>query len=231
MGFRDNFKQALDEMIGNGADSAATSIDSDEFIEPAMASVLESEKKAAEQTEQAVRRSSFDYRTNFKRETVSEQPISRSAASSAKTVITSGTTIKGDLTSQGDLDIQGIIHGNVTTDGLVRVTGKIEGDVTCENLELDNAEIRGQVSVKNQLLMRGDSVLVGDLTGEQVEINGKVKGNITVALSLHLLPQAYVLGDMNTSSIQIESGAVVFGRLNITTSADPKMGFETTTSN
>ena len=229
MGFRDNFKQALDEMIGTGPNNAVPAENQEDLIEPAMASVIESEKRAAAEAEQVARRSSFDYRTNFKRETTGDQPVVRSAASSAKTVITAGTSIKGDLNSQGDLDIQGSIFGNVTTDGLVRITGKVEGDVSCDNLELDSAEIRGQVVVKKQLLMRGESVVVGDMSGEQVEINGKVKGNITVSQSLHLHPQAYVLGDMNTSSIQIESGAVVFGRLNITTAADAKAGFETTT--
>jgi len=220
MGFRDNFKQAVDEVFGTGGNNSSTSVDQEEHNESAMDSDSESDITAPKYAEKA------ESRSLFKREKTIEKSGSRFNANVAKTVITFGTTIKGDLISQGDLDIQGAVNGNVTTDGLVCVTGKIEGNVTCENLELDNAEIRGQVSVKKQLLMRGESVVVGDLTGEHVEINGKVKGNITVVQTLHLQPKAYVLGDMNTSSIQIKSGAVVIGSLHITTASDPESVFE-----
>ncbi|MDD2534634.1 MAG: polymer-forming cytoskeletal protein [Eubacteriales bacterium] len=232
MGFRENFKQALDEMIGTGNDEKTTQFESSvDVVDVSMISTHESEKIAEEKEQQALRRSNYDYRTNVQRETIAQVTSSatlRVAGDAPKTIITAGTSIKGDITCQGDLDVNGTIVGNVTCEGLLRVTGKIEGDVHCANFELISAEIRGQVTIANQLLMRGESVIIGDLSGDIMEINGKIKGNITVGNSLHLLPQAYVLGDMSTRSIQIESGAVVFGRLNITTDGEKHVSFDTT---
>lgn len=230
MGFRDNFKQALDEMIGNSANAPA--IDPEASTDALAVSPIESPSEP--EIQPAVQRTATDYRAVAapgQPVRSSSLPVTRPAANVGKTIITQGTSIKGDLLCEGDLDVQGVIQGNVSSDSLVRITGKVEGNVSCDSLELENAEIRGQITVKNQLLMRGESIVVGDLSGQQIEINGKVKGNITVSGSLHLLPLAYVLGDMSTSSIQIDNGAVVFGRLSITTGADPKVNFDKVTLN
>lgn len=225
MGFRDNFKQALDEMIGNNSNATA--------IDPEASTDALEDVKLESPTIHVIQPVTPLKATDYREATVPDArprpvdlPVARPTASVGKTIITKGTSIKGDLLCEGDLDVQGAIQGNVTSQCLVRITGKVEGNVSCDSLELENAEIRGQVTVKNQLLIRGESIVVGDLSGQMIEINGKVKGNITASGSLHLLPLAYVLGDMNTSGIQIDNGAVVFGRLNITSGSDSKVNFD-----
>lgn len=227
MGLRDNFRQALDDMIGS---KPTDTVDPDELTgtseipsDFSQASDV-SLRSEGDQIQDKAPGSKSPVNTSVK--SLSNLTIRPGQNSGAKTIITIGTVIKGDLASQSDLDIQGAIVGNVKSEGLIRITGKVEGDITCENLELDNADIKGQIKVNKHLVMRGETMVVGNLHGEQMEINGKVKGNINVNTTLHLQAKASVLGDIHASTIQIDAGAVVFGHLNITSSSESTSGFE-----
>jgi len=221
MGIRDNFRQAIDEMIGAKPNDLTVS---DEQI--ANGQVLAGQEPLGDPSAAAEKKQSEAPGSGVKGpasapvKSLSNLGIRPGQNAGAKTIITLGTVIKGDLASQSDLDVQGSIIGNVTSEGLIRVTGKIEGDIACENLELDSAEIKGQISVSKHLVVRGETVVTGNLMGEQMEINGKIKGNISVNATLHLLSKSSVLGDIHASTIQIDAGAKVFGHLNITSSSE-----------
>lgn len=220
MGLRDNFRQAIDEMIGAKPNDLAVPdeqgangqeiVDQEPLWDPSVTGKTQSEAPEPD----------IKSPVSVPVKSLSNLGIRPGQNAGAKTIITLGTVIKGDLASQSDLDVQGSIIGNVKSEGLIRVTGKIEGDIACENLELDSAEIKGQISVSKHLVVRGETVVVGNLLGEQMEINGKIKGNISVNATLHLLSKSSVLGDIHASTIQIDAGAKVFGHLNITSSSE-----------
>lgn len=227
MGLRDNFRQALDEMIGSKSAEAA-SLDELPAADPGQseAGTDRAESIAIVPPQSFAASSATKEPGSTPVKSLTHLVIHPGQNPGAKTIITTGTSLKGDLSCQSDLDIQGAIVGNVKSEGLIRITGKVEGDITCENLELDNADIKGQIKVNKHLVMRGETMVVGNLHGEQMEINGKVKGNINVNTTLHLQAKASVLGDIHASTIQIDAGAVVFGHLNITSSSESTSGFE-----
>jgi cytoskeletal protein CcmA (bactofilin family) len=229
MGIRDNFRQAIDDMTGarpaelTAPDGLAAN--GQEFAGQVQISnpITSGEKMQSEESD-LVKKGPVTAGAR----SLSNLTIRPGQNAGAKTIITIGTVVKGDLASQSDLDVQGIIIGNVKSEGLIRITGKVEGDIACENLELDNADIKGQLTVSKHLVMRGETMVVGNLLGEQMEINGKIKGNISVNATLHLLSQSSVMGDIHASTIQIDAGAKVFGHLNITSSSEPSLESEST---
>ena len=215
MGLRDNFRQAIDEMIGaKPADSNKP--DRTKSVSPYPAPVDQNVNTNQLSKSATINKTQSESAIT----SISNHSVRSEQRTGSKSIISMGTLIKGDLICESDLDVQGAIIGNVKNVGLIRITGKVEGDIECENLELENAVINGQITVNKHMVMRGESVVVGNVTSEQMEVCGKIKGNISVNATLHLLSKSSVLGDIHASTIQIDAGAKVFGHLNITSSSE-----------
>ena len=108
------------------------------------------------------------------------QKINKSANDSASiNLIGNGTVITGDITSNGDVRIDGTLKGNITINGklVVGSTGKIEGNVTCQNADI-SGEIHGKVSISELLILKASSKLLGDIiTGKlSIEPNATFTG-------------------------------------------------------
>ncbi|MFP4561186.1 MAG: polymer-forming cytoskeletal protein [Thiohalorhabdus sp.] len=100
-----------------------------------------------------------------------------------ETMIGAGTTIKGDITFEGGLRIDGTLEGTVSAP-----------DGSGSRLVIsDQAEIRGEVKVPN------------------VVINGRVIGNVHASERLELHAQSSVDGDLYYEVIQMEEGAGITG--------------------
>ncbi|HKJ72209.1 MAG TPA: polymer-forming cytoskeletal protein [Gammaproteobacteria bacterium] len=98
-------------------------------------------------------------------------------------MIGSGTSIKGDVTFEGGLRIDGTVEGTVSAP-----------DGSGSRLVItDQAEIRGEVHVPN------------------VVINGRIIGNVHASERLELHAQASVEGDLFYEVIQMEEGAGITG--------------------
>jgi len=95
-------------------------------------------------------------------------------------LIGTGTTIDGNINSNGDIRIDGTLKGNLSTKGKVIVgdTGKISGEVNCKNFEVE----------------------------------GSVDGKVNVSDLLSLRSRSKILGDINTSKLAIEPGAIFTGK-------------------
>ena len=91
--------------------------------------------------------------------------------SNAINLIGVGTTIEGNITSNGDIRVDGGLNGNVNTKGKVIVgeSGKINGEVYCKNFELEGS-IEGKVFISELLTLRAKSKLVGDITANKLAI-------------------------------------------------------------
>jgi len=91
--------------------------------------------------------------------------------SNAINLIGVGTTIEGNITSNGDIRVDGSLKGNVNTKGKVIVgeSGRINGEVYCKNFELEGS-IEGKVFISELLTLRAKSKLVGDITTNKLAI-------------------------------------------------------------
>ena len=96
--------------------------------------------------------------------------ITGGSASSA-TLISSGTTLKGDISSDNDLRIDGIIHGNVSSSSKIIVgsTGYVEGNVEGLNADI-TGKVLGNVNVKELLQLRDKCIVEGNIAAGKLQI-------------------------------------------------------------
>ncbi len=117
---------------------------------------------------------------NKEKNTVSTERINGKSA----TLISAGTTLTGDLQSDGDLRIDGTIKGNVTSASkvIIGATGFVEGLVT--GLQADvSGKVSGNIEVKELLQLREQCVVDGNISAGKLQIeptavfNGQCKMN------------------------------------------------------
>lgn len=132
------------------------------------------------------------------------------------TVISKNTIIDGNIRSLANMQIDGNIKGNVETTRNVDMTGKIVGDITCNNAGMNSAAMQGNVSLKGRMKMDRDTILIGDLSSQYADINGRVRGKLDIVGKAELKRDAIVFGDINASTIAVTDGAIIQGYVNTT---------------
>ena len=82
-----------------------------------------------------------------------------------------GTTILGDITSSGDIRVDGTLNGSINTKGKVVVgsTGIVEGDVVCQNADI-SGELKAKISVSELLVLKSTAKLDGDIITNKLAI-------------------------------------------------------------
>ncbi|HBC77367.1 MAG TPA: cell shape determination protein CcmA [Bacteroidales bacterium] len=101
-------------------------------------------------------------------------------------LISNGTEITGDVKSNGDIRIDGLLTGNLTTKGKVVIgpTGKVKGEVYCKNSEVSGA-VDGKICVSQLLTLKTDSKISGDILTFKLSIEpgAKFTGNCKMSES------------------------------------------------
>lgn len=86
-------------------------------------------------------------------------------------IIGQGTSILGDINSNGDIRIDGTLKGSIKTEGKV-VLGKegvVEGDVICQNADVSGI-IKAKITVSNLLSLKDTAKLKGDIVTNKLSI-------------------------------------------------------------
>jgi cytoskeletal protein CcmA (bactofilin family) len=86
-------------------------------------------------------------------------------------IIATGTTITGDIITNGDCRIDGTIKGNVVSKAklIVGSQGTVDGDIRCQSFELEGKAI-GTILVEELMTLRTQSKLTGNVTVGQIAI-------------------------------------------------------------
>ena len=86
-------------------------------------------------------------------------------------IINSKTKIKGDISSEGDLRIDGIIEVTLVIIGklVLSPTGKIIGNITCNNGDI-SGRIEGNINTKELLTLKANANILGDIQIGQLSI-------------------------------------------------------------
>ncbi|HOT89527.1 MAG TPA: polymer-forming cytoskeletal protein [Bacteroidales bacterium] len=82
-----------------------------------------------------------------------------------------GTTIKGDITSNGDIRIDGTLVGSVHSKGKVVIgtTGNVEGEVNCQNADISGT-IKANIHVAELLSLKATAKLDGEVVTNKLAI-------------------------------------------------------------
>ncbi len=86
-------------------------------------------------------------------------------------LVGTGTTIKGEINSKGDIRVDGKIIGEVRSKGKIVVgdTGVIEGDVYCSNADF-SGRLDGTADVSELLSIKASAILSGDIITTRLSI-------------------------------------------------------------
>jgi cytoskeletal protein CcmA (bactofilin family) len=104
----------------------------------------------------------------------SETPIQASGAS----IIAAGTTLKGDITSNGDIRIDGVLKGNIQSTAKVVIgsNGVVEGDIAGQQADI-MGKVNGTVRVKELLQLKGGSNVTGNIHASKLQIETSANFN------------------------------------------------------
>ena len=101
-------------------------------------------------------------------------------------LLSNGTEITGDIKSNGDIRIDGLLAGNLTTKGKVVIgpTGKVKGEVYCKNSEVSGV-VEGRICVSQLLTLKADCKISGDIVTFKLSIEpgAKFTGNCKMSES------------------------------------------------
>ena len=86
-------------------------------------------------------------------------------------LIGAGTVIEGDITTNGDIRIDGSLTGSINVKGklVVGVSGTIEGEIICQNADVSGT-IKGKIGVAELLSLKASSKLTGDIITNKIAV-------------------------------------------------------------
>ncbi|MBO4615413.1 MAG: polymer-forming cytoskeletal protein [Bacteroidales bacterium] len=105
-----------------------------------------------------------------------------------------GTTIVGNIVSQGDVRVDGILDGNLTTQSklVIGATGRISGEIKCKDCEVSGA-VKGKIQVENLLMLRATAVVEGEIrtTKLAIEPNAVFSGTCSMSTAQPQVDEQY----------------------------------------
>ena len=101
------------------------------------------------------------------------------------TLISSGTTVKGDITFSGQLDVEGSVVGSIQAesgkDAVLRVVagGKVSGEIKVPHATV-NGNVEGDIHTSERLELAEQAVIDGDVYYNLIEmaVGAKVNGGL-----------------------------------------------------
>jgi cytoskeletal protein CcmA (bactofilin family) len=86
-------------------------------------------------------------------------------------LIGAGTSMKGDITSNGDLRIDGTLVGNIHCSAKVVIgaNGVVQGDINGQQADI-MGKVSGTITVKDLLQLKGGSQLNGNIQAAKLQI-------------------------------------------------------------
>lgn len=86
-------------------------------------------------------------------------------------LIGTGTRIKGNINSEGDIRIDGTLIGKINSKGKVVVgsTGLVEGEINCQNADISGT-VKIKITVADVLLLKPTAELSGDIITNKLAI-------------------------------------------------------------
>lgn len=101
----------------------------------------------------------------------------------ALNLVGSATVITGDITSKGDIRIDGKIYGQVKSEGKIVIgnSGFVEGEIYCANADFSGT-VKGKAEITELLTLKASSELVGNIIADKLSIEPGAKFSGTCAM-------------------------------------------------
>src|SRR5258706_5450325 len=108
---------------------------------------------------------------NTKQKPEMQMQQEKTTTGNGTTLISSGTTLKGDLSSNSDLRIDGTVIGNINSSAKIVIgsSGVVEGDITGNQADIVG-KVSGNIRAKELLQLRGECVVTGNLFADKLQV-------------------------------------------------------------
>lgn len=105
-------------------------------------------------------------------------PMSDSPTPTGASIIAAGTTLKGDITSNGDIRIDGTLNGNVhcTAKVVIGSNGVVAGDIGGQQADI-MGKVTGTIRVKDLLQLKGGCQVNGNIHAGKLQIEPSANFN------------------------------------------------------
>lgn len=89
-----------------------------------------------------------------------------------ETIIAEGTDVKGDMSSEGTIRVDGVVEGHIlkAVGVIVGKTGKVAGDLNGESVII-GGEVSGNVVASNTLELLSTAQVFGDIKSQTLSIH------------------------------------------------------------
>jgi cytoskeletal protein CcmA (bactofilin family) len=87
------------------------------------------------------------------------------------TLISAGTTLKGDINSNSDLRIDGTIIGNIRSSSkiIIGTSGMVDGDIECNQADI-TGKVNGNIKAKDLLQLKGECNITGNVQAGKLQV-------------------------------------------------------------
>ena len=108
--------------------------------------------------------------TMFNGKPKSEFPLDTNGNNTS--LIGSGTSLKGDITSNADLRIDGTLIGNIVSTAkiIIGANGTVEGDISGQVADV-SGNVSGTIKVQDLLQLKANSVVKGNIYAGKLQID------------------------------------------------------------
>lgn len=143
-------------------------------------------------------------------------PIINNPAAKSITVINADAQITGDLMTQDDLNMMGIIEGNVEIQGNMNMSGTITGNIVAGSATITGGKIEGDFfNSEGNVKIEEGAALQCNVAAGSLETSGSIVGDIEVQDGVVINATASVNGNITSRYITIKEGARINGNLKI----------------
>lgn len=109
-------------------------------------------------------------------------------------VIANGTQLEGNIVTNGDIRVDGIVKGHIVSKAKVIVgrDGRVEGNITCSNIEIEGQVNAESLNVSNLISLKATANLLGNIAAGKIAIEpgAEFSGNCKMHSSKTATPAA-----------------------------------------
>ncbi len=123
--------------------------------------------------------------------------------SASASLIGGGTSLKGDITSNGDLRIDGTLIGNIicASKVIIGANGVVEGDISGQMADI-MGKVTGTIKVKELLQLKTNCIVNGNLHAAKLQIEPAANFNGQCHMVLAAVPPPAPTSNKSGSSYQ-----------------------------
>ena len=107
----------------------------------------------------------------FNAKNKTDMALEKPTTGNGTTLVGAGTTVKGDISSNSDLRIDGTVIGNIhcAAKVVIGANGVVEGDISGNQADIIG-KVTGNIKAKDLLQLRGDSTVTGNLYADKLQV-------------------------------------------------------------